>query len=985
MSPEDQAKLRRLQELQFRADAARVPSETVSSPVVPPTPPSAPPSEEDIAKLRRYQDLNRQAELRQGDVGLNAAAAAGEAVAGAVTGAGFMAGGVAGAKIGATAGALTGPAAPVMAPALGATGFVVGGVAGALAGDLATRPVRDILAEKGYIYPSIQEAPEFVRPYLYGAQSLGGSAAGIGAMNVLAQSSLRMRPSWVGRQVNSYLDAFKQRTAFVNTREAVAATGAAVGVTTTALTTRSDDWGTLLAGEIAGGGLLGNSFTWMAADWANRQFARVAKRFSSSAQETEAGRLLAAQITKYGGDPVQTIAALEAVAEDLAGLPPALAADSPGLRAVQNLIMATNPEAASNINQMTTGWFEAQTKVVFALRQLGNPQDLRLAAQLENDLMAQYVDTAIDAARESVAVTMSRLPAMDGLEREAVGVALYDELIALNKRAKDVERSLWAQVDRNIPARTDLFLEGLAAVQGGMNRDILKAESNPALKAFISRLRGEAPTATADDLLAGIPDADDPALREFLGGILETAEPPMVWELQQMRSYVLDLQRATSAGQTPNSVMTRYYGEVADLLLTQIQASLPEGVDAAYDTARAYTKAYHETFSQTFVGDAAVRNREGAAFLSPELMIDYATVGRAGKTALRFEEMRKAMDFLPGRGIADPENTTAVIDMQNRILRSFAADTTDAAGRISRNKAEKFLSDYASTLAFFPDVDQDLRKALESTEALEALQGRFQLQQKERDALMGLGRILEVDNPATTIGGALTSDTPITQFRALVREVSDALPPGQRDAFFPSVLDWARGVNDDLPLTAVLDNLLQPMGKYNRQAGAPSPVDVMVQENLLPDWGADFLRKTQARVSEVTARAADPTITGTDIVPETIWDALIVANLRFAGAALGTAARGGMTSNAGMGLQAAQQGSNLIQRVFDKLPRQAQMNLITRAAQDQELMVRLLKKASTPDEQMKAILFALAYVGPSIGNAISGDDGIQLDFGSEEE
>lgn len=967
MTPEQQA---RLDELRRKAEAATVPPEQVSTPVNP----AAPQATMTPEQQARLDELRRK---RQPGLGPAVASEAGLA---AVESTGAVAGALVGGKLGAMAGS---PLGPVGATVGGGLGFITGGLSGMLAGSMASAPVRDILAEKGYAFASIQSAPQTMRPYLYGAESFGASIPAIGGLNIAAQTGMRLVPSRVGGVLNRMLDTIKARPVVSTAIEVNAAATAAAARTGAAFVTE-DPWA-LLAAELAGGVAGSVALPVRAVDYAYRGMNSIVKRFYGGAQETEAGRIINETFSRHGEDPAATMAAFEdyltrrTAGEDLP--PAALEIQSPAYRAMTNYLRTQDPEAAGRLTTATEKFFETQGRIVDFLRESGNPKDLLVAARIEQNMLEGYIESVMGNAEQAAADSVARLPKITGGSREDLSRALTQSLLDANDRVKAAERALWGAVPRDLETRPEILLEGLDAL-GGRYIPELRDQASPALKQFIARVRGQAPDG-AEDLLAGIPGADDPALREFLGGLTgEVGEAPKLWELQQMRSLVLDLQTAALQGDAPNRQLASYYGDVSDLLLTQIQAALPEGVDTAYDAARAFTKAYHDAFTRSFAGDVAVTTRDGSARLSPELLIRRATAGGPEATALRFQEMEDAIAFLPGQGLDDPQNVTALLDMQQRVMRSLAAESLMPDGSLNPTKMTEFVRKYDATLSRFPELKGDIERAVADENFRRTMADGFSEVNAAREKTQTLGRFYGVDNPITAISGALSdARQPVTNFRELARTAREAGDATYGNAFLSTVVQWATGdgTND---LTTTLRQLTRPIAG---KPGNASPLQVMLDEGIIDPDTAGRVQTVLARVERATAAAADRRLAAGIEGPESLLDALIERQIRVVGAQAGQMLRHGGAGGAGVSLQAAQQGANLFSKVFNSTPQAKVRELVLRAIEDPELMVRLMKKGTSPAEQLAAVKGALGYILPAFGNAVSGPDGIQLDFGSEEE
>ena len=88
-------------------------------------------------------------------------------------------------------------------------------------------------------------------------------------------------------------------------------------------------------------------------------------------------------------------------------------------------------------------------------------------------------------------------------------------------------------------------------------------------------------------------------------------------EVFDMRSSALSLARELDAAGDVNGSRIAY--EFAGALLDDLQ-SFPQGVNFAYDTARAFSKAFNKTYTQTFAGDLSAVDSSGARKIPPELL-----------------------------------------------------------------------------------------------------------------------------------------------------------------------------------------------------------------------------------------------------------------------------------------------------------------------------------------------------------------------------
>lgn len=88
-------------------------------------------------------------------------------------------------------------------------------------------------------------------------------------------------------------------------------------------------------------------------------------------------------------------------------------------------------------------------------------------------------------------------------------------------------------------------------------------------------------------------------------------------EVLQMRSTALALGRKLDAGGDARGANIAY--RFAKALLNDLK-SFPQGVNFAYDTARAYSVAFNKAYTQTFAGDLSATDTSGARKIAPELL-----------------------------------------------------------------------------------------------------------------------------------------------------------------------------------------------------------------------------------------------------------------------------------------------------------------------------------------------------------------------------
>jgi len=98
-------------------------------------------------------------------------------------------------------------------------------------------------------------------------------------------------------------------------------------------------------------------------------------------------------------------------------------------------------------------------------------------------------------------------------------------------------------------------------------------------------------------------------------------------ELFSMRNTALNAGRELSAAGRSDKARIAY--EFADALLRDLDA-FPEGADAAYDNARAYSRAYNDVFTRMYAGDVLGTRRTGAPSIPVGVLANRMFSGDAG-------------------------------------------------------------------------------------------------------------------------------------------------------------------------------------------------------------------------------------------------------------------------------------------------------------------------------------------------------------------
>jgi hypothetical protein len=210
-------------------------------------------------------------------------------------------------------------------------------------------------------------------------------------------------------------------------------------------------------------------------------------------------------------------------------------------------------------------------------------------------------------------------------------------------------------------------------------------------------------------------------------GAADGDSPVTAKRLYDMRSAALENARKLfREGKTQSA---RDYNTLAQNILEDLNAQ--ESTNAAYNTARAYTRARQNVFEKTFLGDLSEVDRKDTPKVAAETLLNQLFRGGNDPVVLRFNEIENASNFarqqLPdlypqGFASSNIENAPSVYDDVEAVLRHTAKNVLDIRmdprigfdGQpmyvVNPARLQKYLDNPANQelLSKFPTIKRDL-------------------------------------------------------------------------------------------------------------------------------------------------------------------------------------------------------------------------------------------------------------------------------------
>ena len=878
-------------------------------------------------------------------------------------------------------------------------------------------------------FPAVER--EDLVPYREGGKTFGSSIATAPAAFGL--------PLMTGNRVSRFVSAFgetarRSPVAFMSTEAATAATmGAAGGASESFFPGQT---GVRFGAEVTAGvgaGLLNPTKLLVSGlDLAKTGLKAMKSGYTNRANslELKSANILLDAIEKAGEDPV---ALAKALRQQLPGtVPTPTSGQKTGSRALMDLESALGQHQAQfggETRTQASNSMSAYEALIDNLKKIGNPESLKIAAQLRQQKFDNMLNARLSAADAAAAQKIAAISKDTPAARASIGDIVKVETELALRQARDYESELWTAAigDMTKPVasvkQAKVPMEGpdAARIADRTGKWPMITINQPMLKAPVIR-----PQATVDVFLnraAGVGEAlyDDAipapvrkimeslrvtkdAVQQFKAGkatqeFIDTKQVPYgfkptpseigVDELVNYRSTLLKMAReAGSRGEMGNA---DFYGALAEGMLDDLNTLK----NPLFEQARQYSKSLNDVFTRTFAKTASITGdttRAGAERLAPELLVTRAFGANADVTALRMEQIEDAVKFgrtqyneavtkfgknseqarylKPMAELSDT-GVVSIQDAQNRVLRLLA-------GKAIKSSQDPATNRIIQTL----DTGQLLKFAQENAAMLQKLGLMDDLQ----DAARATNLLLQVKNQNSAINKTLRNQTAFSQVLAdenpsrVIRDTLTSKFPVKNITNIAKLAKAGGSGSTDGMKSALYDYAYTKAGgnsnKFSIQAyedalfnpiaqNQPSLVNIMRSSGLMTLTEVKDLRRLINPMVRIET-AVKNNVPLDDVIQGA--DAVTELALRVVGARIGTAASPGGPGS----LIAASAGSKAVRQIFDNLPNATVRQILENAVKDPQAMAILLEKGRTQKQQTDSanrLLNYLGSMGVSVGKA----------------
>lgn len=665
------------------------------------------------------------------------------------------------------------------------------------------------------------------------------------------------------------------------------------------------------------------------------------------------------------------------------------------------------------------------------LQGLGNPEALRTAAQLRQNMFQMIIDGRLSMADARAANAISRITRDTPDARRQIGFIVKDNTELALRDARDIESELWTAAVNSLTQPTKAVVKNTFpmddVVSGGQAQAIfdrtgkwpMVTVSNEVLQTSVLK-----PSATVESFItraANVGDAiyddavpstvrkvmeafgvDQAAVQRFKAGrntqeFVDTGKVPAsfmprpkevpIGELVNYRSTLLKMAReAAGKGELANA---EFYGRIAEGLLDDLSTVK----NPLFDQARQYSSALNDVFTRTFARTASVTGdvtKAGAERLPAELLVTRAFGNNADVTIQRMEQVEDAVKFLrtqydetvtkfgknsemarylkPMADLAN-ERVVSIQDAQNRVLRLLAGQAIDTVFDPAKNAYVQRLNTAKLT-----------RFAQQFAPTLE----RLGIMGDLRDATHAQNLLLQVrkqnnvmENTVrdqTAFAKVLSSENP-TQ---VLGDVFNSKFPVKN---FSQIVKLAQASGPEAVnglKSSVLDYAYTKAGgmanKFSPTAYKDALFDPIARNqpsimNILRASGAiSFTEmKNIMRLVQPMERVEKAMRNGIPI-DDVIKGADAVTDLAMR--VVGSSVGTTLSPGGPGSLIAASAGSKAVRQIFDSLPNATVRQILENASKDPEMMAILLERVTTPRDRatlINRLLDKLGAMGVSVG------------------
>jgi hypothetical protein len=512
----------------------------------------------------------------------------------------------------------------------------------------------------------------------------------------------------------------------------------------------------------------------------------------------------------------------------------------------------------------------------------GSSQQAQEYYQGRIDRAVEQADDIINRAALKAKEKIENLP--DGTKPEEASRIARESIDDAYRQARDVERSLWGQVDETATASTKPLYETYEQLQGSLK----KAQQMPSeISEHLGKNAGEN---------------------------MRLLDEESLGEVKAFRTKLREARMAEEALESPNRNKIRILNEMEDAALEAMESSSAANSEA-FQAARDYSRQLNQKFKEGVIGKIRAQAKRGGDKTPAGQTLDQ--VIKAGS------EGGENLDRLVAVAGDDPQALNAV---KSYIKERFVQQVTDNQGVVSPRAAKRFMDRNQAVLDRLPDLKKQLSDTKQAQEVADKTTKRMGTRKasitdknKSRAALFVDGGIKKV----------LNSKKPKESISQLVRQAkadkTGGAIKGLKAEFIDTMMDSAQKGKGGVVSGQNLDEFIQKNKEVAKELFSSEELS-RINQMARTARKVESALKTGRSVQEVLDESPDMIV---DLVSR-----IVGANVGAAGAA----------GSVGAPIVAAGAGSRFVRSLTNKIPMGRTRDVLTEAILDRDKMRDLLTK-----------------------------------------
>ena len=745
----------------------------------------------------------------------------------------------------------------------------------------------------------------------------------------------------------------------------------------------------------------------------------------SASSERKATNLLLDALNKSGEDPEALIKALRT---QLPGtVPSPTSGQKTGSKALMDLEASLGNHRAEfggeTVAQGRTAALAYQA-LIEKLNEVGDPQVLRVVAELQKKRFDNMIETRLSLADANAAAKIARITKDTPEARLQIGQLVKNETELALAEARDVESQLWGSALESLtkPTKSTVVRQVEAGWDRFKNRPVFKSFNEQVITApklvpsataesFLNRASEMGP-ALFDEIPSQVRKimesfgVDQAAVTRFRNGklsddYLQNGQVPSLFmpkvkeqpvqDLVNYRSTLLKMARDAAGSGDANKAS--FFSNMADGMMRDLDTLQ----DPMYDQARQFSRSLNDVFTRTYANTVGAVTKTGKDRVPPETLVLNAFSGNADQTAMRMKEIEDAVGFMRTQyrevvkqfGVDSPQaqqllplaraattNVASVRDAHNRVLRLAAAESIEVVpGRepntfvqkVNFGKLTKFAQQNAPMLEKM-GIMGDLRDAARASNLLTQVANENSALSKAAKNQSAFAQMLTAESPTVVIADSLNGRFPVRSVNGLV-DLAKKGGPEALDGLKSSLFDYAYTKAKGYSQTNKIESPFSP-GAYAAALfeplgrNQPSLVNIMRSNGLMTLQEMSNLKKLITPMVRIET-AIKNNIPYEDVIQGA--DAVTDLGISVLGSNIGTAASKSMGGH--NSIIAAGAGSRAARQIFDALPSATVRAILENAVKDPQAMALLLQKGRTEKEKLDIANGIINYMG-SLGVSI---------------